>query len=112
MRDHRGERRHGRGVTMDGRRKPDGVDPERNGAAFLAWLKKRGGLKPVDYCKSRCSITGFNPSRFVKSLDSSHIQIYTFRGEKVIKLEDWDWADRWMVYYGQEVPHHRHRQSL
>lgn len=87
---------------------PDDIDPRKDGAKFLAWLKKRGARQPVWRCRKRCPITGFDPTGFVKSLDTSHIEIPTVNGEKWIVLNNLVWADQWMVYYGEEVPHHRH----
>lgn len=87
---------------------PDGIDPGKDGAKFLAWLKKRGARQPVWRCRKRCPITGFDPTGFVKSLDTAHIEIPTVNGEKWIVLNNLVWADQWMVYYGEEVPHHRH----
>ena len=92
--------------------RPDGVDPGRDGARFLAWLKKRGAEQPVSKCRKRCHITGIDPTGFVRSLDTSQIEIRLRNGEKWIVLNNKPWADQWMIYYGEEVPHHRHWTRL
>lgn len=40
-------------------------------------------------------------------MDISFIRIQTFRGEKVVVLADWAWADRWVTMTGASAPNIR-----
>jgi hypothetical protein len=91
---------------------PDGPDPGKEGARFLAWVKKRGSMVRFKDCHKKHLQSGFDAHSFVRSLGSPFIEKYAWRGEAVLKLEDLPWAARWMIWYGEEVPHHRHWQQL
>jgi len=47
---------------------PGGPDPKENGAIFLGWLKKRGGLRGVVDCERKCKENGFEAKRFIKDM--------------------------------------------
>lgn len=87
---------------------PSGPDPKENGAIFLGWLKKRGGLRGVVDCERKCKENGFEAKWFIKDMGEERIALYLSRGNKVIVLKDKVWADQWMMHYDLEVPHHRH----
>jgi hypothetical protein len=92
---------------------PDGPDPKDEGAIFLGWLKKRGGMSRLPDCERKCMENGFQAKKFIKEMGETFIGIYVTRGgEKVIKLENLVWADQWMILYKKEVPHHRHWTRL
>jgi len=93
--------------------RPSGPDPKEEGAIFLGWLKKRGAIRNVKDCERRCQESTFHAKTFVREIGSEYIGLYSIGREgKVIKLEDKVWADNWMIYYGVEVPHHRHTMKL
>ena len=88
---------------------PKNPDPERDGASFLGWLKKRGAMRGLQECERRCQEFGFTAKYFVKRIGVEKIQIaQTGNGNKILKLVDTVWADQWMTFYDLEVPHHRH----
>lgn len=37
------------------------------------------------------------------------ICVQLVRGEKFVRLINWVWADRWMIFYDIEIPHHGHK---
>lgn len=86
-------------------------------ARFLAWLKKRDGY--CDYeegeCYCRCAKTGIDLFGLVKEYGPGRIAIYRTNrtpSKKLVKLHDWNWADAWAIYYGVEIPHHRHWKGM
>jgi hypothetical protein len=92
---------------------PKGPDPGFNGAAFLGWLKKRGGIRREKDCERKCQENGFTAKAFIKQVGVEYIRIgQTGNGNKVIRLVNKVWADQWMTYYDVEVPHHRHWTHL
>lgn len=96
-------------MTFSRQAPTEGPDPEHEGAVFLAWLKKRGGMRSEKDCKRKCQENGFTAKEFINKVGEDHIRLYRRSGGgKVIKLMNKVWADQWMIYYGKEVPHHRH----
>lgn len=92
---------------------PEGPDPEEKGAIFLGWLKNRGGMRKVQDCQRKCRENGFGAKEFVDSMGPEYIRLYRATGgDKVIRLENFVWADQWMTHYDLEVPHHRHWTKL
>lgn len=92
---------------------PKGPDPSFEGAVFLGWLKKRGGVRKAKDCERKCQENGFTAKDFIKQVGEEKVLIgLTGNGNKVIKLVDTIWADQWMTYYDLEVPHHRHWKPL
>lgn len=92
---------------------PESPDPGFDGASFLSWLKKRGAMRRLQECERRCQEYEFTAKDFVKKIGVEKIQIaQTGNGNKVLKLVDKVWADQWMIFYDQEVPHHRHWRKL
>jgi len=56
---------------------------------------------------------GFDAKSFVKAMHPEHISIRkSSDGQKVISLNDLPWADRWMIFYDLEVPHHGQMKAL
>ena len=93
--------------------RPQSLDPGNNTSEFLSWLKKRGGIWNLDSCKGKCQNNDLDPEKIIGELGVGYVTIRRSRsGEKVIFLEDWVWADDWMIFYGFEVPHHRHSIEL
>ena len=86
-------------------------------ARFLAWLKKRDGY--CDYeegeCYCRCAKTDIDLLGLVREYGPGRVAVYRTSktpSKRLVKLNDWGWADAWAVYYGVEIPHHRHRNGL
>lgn len=67
---------------------PSDPDPKENGAIFLGWLKKRGGLRGAVDCERKCKENGFEAKRFIKDMGEMRIALYLSRGNKVILLKD------------------------
>jgi hypothetical protein len=91
---------------------PQPVVQSLNMARFLSWLMKKGGMHNLKRCERKWEREGINIEGSIRELDRSVITIETSRGEKVVRLNDWAWADQWVSYYGQKIPHHRQIQRL
>jgi len=92
---------------------PPPPDPGYEGTVFLQWLKKRGALRKQSDCEKKCQENGFTAKEFVHRVGIGYVQLARTRdGERVVKLMDRRWADRWMIHYGLEVPHHRHWKPM
>jgi len=85
-------------------------DPGPEMAGFISWLKKRGFVKRLSSCLSGWAHKGIRIEEEIKRIGPSRIYITRRGGEKVVILADKVWADRWMVQYNVEVPHHGHFQ--
>jgi hypothetical protein len=93
---------------------PEGPDPGNERVRYLAWLKKRGAVVLFRKCKIKWRDDGKEVAKFVKEIGLPYIsiQIDGRNGEKVVCLKDKVWADNWMIWYEEEIPHHRHRHNL
>jgi len=84
---------------------PDSPDPGHETVKFLAWLKKRGTVKSLVHCRRKWK--NLDIENIAQELGPYLMAIYvSSRVGKVVVLEDAVWADRWMIYYDEEVPHH------
>jgi hypothetical protein len=84
---------------------PEPPDLGHQVVRFLAWLKKRGAVKSLAHCKKKWK--DLEVEATAKRLEPARIAVYaSSRGDKVVVLKDTVWADRWMIYYGEEIPHH------
>ncbi len=90
---------------------PTPPDPSYKVTEFLSWLKKRGAIRKLNECKKKWENEGLNIESITKELNP-FICIYTYKGEKVVSLENKVWADQWMSHHNLEVPHHRHNKRL
>lgn len=87
--------------------------PSQELAQVLSWLLKMSGMQPLKKCEAKWGRRGFNIEESILALDASVIRIGISRGEKVVRLMNWSWATRWVVYYGIPlIPHHRQMQKL
>ena len=94
---------------MNSASRPGGSDPGFEGCIFIQWMKKRGGIRRSGECRLKARECGFDADWFVKEMGMEFIATgRTGDGKKVIYLVDLPWADRWMIFYDLEVPHHRH----
>jgi hypothetical protein len=84
-------------------------DPTRETIYFLAWLKKRRGLVSLRICNIKWDKEGLDIIGITKTLGVDLICIQLIRSEKFVRLVDWARADRWMISYDIEVPHHGHK---
>lgn len=75
-------------------------------AYFLAWLKKRRGLVSIRICRIKWAKEGIDILELTKKLGEEMVCVQLVRGEKYVRLINWVWADRWMIFYDIEVPHH------
>ena len=85
-------------------------EPSKDIARFLGWLMKLGGVQDLKRCEKKWERKRLNVEESIKNFDISFIRIQTLRGEKVVVLVDWAWADQWVTYYGFKLPHHRQMQ--
>lgn len=91
---------------------PPPPDPTYPVTEFIQWLKKRGMVKSLKLCKKKWESEGLDIEKILKDLNPL-LGLYRSKGgEKVVKLEDRVWADKWMIHYKLEVPHHRHAKSM
>jgi len=80
---------------------------------ILQWIKKRGNIRSFKHCHLKASELRFDFSSFMKRMHPSYIAIMkSSDGQKVISLNDLPWADRWMIFYDLEIPHHRHGKRM
>ena len=75
---------------------------------FLAWLKKRGAEQRLIYCKKKWESKGIHVKEICKGYARGmmHVQNDPATGEKWVVLDDVVGADKLMMEYGEEVPHH------
>jgi hypothetical protein len=83
-----------------------GPDPGMEATYFLAWLKKRRGLVDLRKCNIKWDKEGLDIIKITKKLGEDLLCIQLIRGEKFVRLINWVWADKWMMLYDIEVPHH------
>ena len=82
-------------------------EPGRGPAGFLAWLKKRGSEQDLSFCVKVWARRGVQIEEEVRRWGIPNIRICrTGRGDKVVLLVNKVWADRWLIHYGTELPHH------
>ncbi len=93
---------------------PDGPDPGMENVRYLAWLKKRGAVVSIQKCKTKWKGGEKEVAGFVKQIGLPYISIQVDgrNGEKVVRLNDKVWADNWMIWYDEEIPHHRQWHNL
>ena len=91
--------------------KPPEPDPTYQVTRFLSWLKKRGAIRKLSECTRKWAPEGLDIESVADRFYPELIGVYRYRGEKVVSLNDKVWADRWMIYYDLEVPHHGQRQK-
>lgn len=83
----------------------DSQDPGHEIVKFLAWLKKRGTVKSLVHCRRKWR--DLDIEDMARELGPDLMAIYlSSRVGKVVVLKDAVWADKWMIYYDEEVPHH------
>jgi hypothetical protein len=69
-------------------------------------------MQDLKRCERKWGRVDLNIEESIKNLDISFIRIQTLRGEKVVILVDWAWADQWVTYYGLKLPHHSQMQRM
>jgi len=84
----------------------DGPDPGPEGALFLSWLKRNGSAKHLTTCEHKLRHLGLGVESVTRAWGREKVTIARSRGDRVLWLQDVEWADRWAERYDVEVPHH------